>query len=134
MINLKIPINNTVLINNKLLKNFKDNFIFFQLLLKKIIKNILFKILNYIKRYIRNFLKSLLSYLYRVGLHAFANKLLYLYRILRRKNNINYDPELKIHNNIAMNRLDYNFKYSKRSQKIFQDLKSSIENIKARNM
>ena len=134
MINLKIPVNNFKLTKNKLLKNFKDNFIFFQLFLKKVVTKILFKIFNYIKRYIRNFLKLLLRYLYRMGLHAFANKLLYLYRLLRRKNKINYDPELNIHNNITINRLDYNFKYSIRSQKIFQDLKSSIENIKVRNI
>ena len=134
MINLKIPVKNSMLIQNKVLRYCKENFIFFQLLMKKIVKKILFKILNYIKRYIRTFLKLLLKYLYRFEFHFFANKLLYLYRILRRKNYINYDPELKILNNITMNRLDYNFKYSKRSQKIFQDLKSSIENIKARNM
>ena len=134
MINLKIPVTNSMLIQNKLLKNCKENSIFFQLLMKKIIKKILFKILNYIKRYVKNFLKLFLSYLYRFELHSFANKLLYLYRLLRRKNYINYDPELKIYNHITMNRLDYNFKYSKRSQEIFQDLKSSIKSVKARNM
>ena len=134
MINLKILVKNSILIQNKLFKNCKEKSIFIQFLMKKIFKKIIYKILNYIKRYVRNSLKLFLSYLYRFGLHSLANKLLYLYRLLRRKNYINYDPELKIYNNITMNRLDYNFKYSKKSQAIFQDLKSSIKNTKARNM
>ena len=134
MINLKISVDNCVFNTYKELRKFKDYYVSLRLFLKKLVNNMLFKVLSYFKRYIRNFLKLLLSYLYRFKLDFIANKLLYIYRNFRKKNKTNYDPELKIYNNIIMHRLDYHFKYSSRSQQRFKDLKSAIKKIRENNI
>ena len=134
MINLNIPGNKPMLIKYNALTIFKDNYIFFKFFLQRILNRLIFKSLYFIKRCIRNFLKSILSCLYRLDLNFLANKLLYLYRIIRQKNNITYNSEHIVYNNTIINRLDYHFKYSRKSQVIFNDLKSAIKNSKAINL
>ena len=133
MINFHILENKLFLIKSKQLKSFKDNFVFTQLFFKRVCNRLFFVMFSFIKRIIKNFLKFILNSLYRLRLNFIAKNLLYIYRLLRKKDQISFPLEYQKFNNTRIKRLDYHFKYSISAKEIFKDLKIIVINSKENN-
>lgn len=133
MINFHVFEKKFIFTKSKQLKIFKNNFVFTQLFFKRVCNRIIFAMFSLTKRFTKNFLKFILNSLYRLRLNFIAKKLLRLYRLLRKKDQISFPLEYKTFNNTRINRLDYHFNYSISAQEIFNDLKLIVINSKGNN-